>query len=57
MLGFKYVRVLNTCKFLLKRQGSEYAWGCDYGTVLNIAGFKVCQVSEYLSAAQGSENA
>ena len=57
MSGFKYVRDLNTCKFSRKWQGSEYAWGCHYGTVLNIAGFQACQVSAYVSVAQGSENA
>ena len=36
-------------------QGAEYASGCNYGRVLNIPGFRVCQVSAYASVAQGSE--
>ena len=50
---FKYV--LNICKYLLKREGSEYASRCDYGGVLNIPGFRVCQVYAYVSVAQGTE--
>ena len=30
---------------------------CNYGRVLNIPGFRVCQVSMYASIAQGSEYA
>ena len=57
--GFKYVRVLDVSKFLLKWQGSEFVLGCNYGKVLNIPspGFRVCQVSAYASVAQGSEYA
>ena len=29
--------------------------GYNYGMVLNIPGFRVCQVSAYASVAQGSE--
>ena len=36
-------------------QGSEYAPGCNYGRVLNIPRFRLCQVSTYASVAQGSE--
>ena len=53
--GFKYVRVLNICKFLLMWQSSEYTLGCNYGRALNIPGFQVCQVSAYECVAQGSE--
>ena len=35
--------------------GSEYMSGYNYGRVLNILGFRVCQVSAYASVAQGSE--
>ena len=31
---------------------SEYAPGCNYGKVLNIPGFLVCQVSAYASIAK-----
>ena len=47
--------VLNIRKFLLIRQGSEYASGCNYGRVLNIPGLRACQVFMYVSVAQGSE--
>ena len=40
MLGFKYVRVLNICKFSWIWQGSEYSSGCDYGRALDIPGFE-----------------
>ena len=46
---------LNICKFSWIWQGSEYASGCNYVRVLNIPGFRVCQVSAHASAAQGSE--
>ena len=38
-------------------QGSEYMSGYNYGRVLHIPGFRVCQVSTYASVAQGSEYA
>ena len=37
--------------------GSEYMLGYNYGRVLNILGFPVCQVSAYARVAQGSEYA
>ena len=37
--------------------GSEYMLGYNYGRVLNILGFSVCQVSAYARVAQGSEYA
>ena len=46
---------LNISKFSWIWQGSEYASGCNYVRVLNIPGFRVCQVSAHASAAQGSE--
>ena len=49
MLGFKYARVLNISKFLLKWRR------CSYGRVLNIRRFWVCQVSAYASVVQSSE--
>ena len=49
MSGFKCVKVLNIRKSSLTWQGSEFAWGCNYGRVLNIPGFQVCQVSAYAS--------
>ena len=55
MSGFKYVRVLNVHNFFLKKQGSEYTVGCNYGRVLNIPGFRVCQVSAYEIVVQDSE--
>ena len=55
MWGFKYVRVLNIHRFSLTLQGSEYPLGCNYGRVLNIPGFRVCQVSAYASVEQGSK--
>ena len=54
-------RVLNTSEFwifiifLKKKQSSEYAVGCNYGRVLNIPGFRVCQVSAYEIVVQDSE--
>ena len=57
MLGSKYVIVLNIHKFLWISHGSEYASGCNYGRVLNIPGFQVCQISAYATVAQGPEYA
>ena len=37
--------------------GSEYARGCNFGRVLSITRFLVCQVSVYARVAQGSEYA
>ena len=54
-------RVLNTSEFWIfiifkkKQQSSEYAVGCNYGRVLNIPGFRVCQVSAYEIVVQDSE--
>ena len=54
-------RVLNTSEFWIfiilkkKKQSSEYAVGCNYGRVLNIPGFRVCQVSAYEIVVQDSE--
>ena len=39
------------------RQSSEYASGYNYGRILDIPGFRACQVSAYASVAQGSEYA
>ena len=36
-------------------QGSEYAFGYNYGRVLNIPGLKVFQVSPYTNVALGPE--
>ena len=36
-------------------KGSKYASGCNYVRVLNIPGFRLCQISAYASVAQGSE--
>ena len=36
-------------------RASECVSGCSYGRVLNIPGFRVCQVSAYGSVVQGSE--
>ena len=47
--------VLNSRKFLLIWQDSEYASGFNYESLLNIPGFRVCQVSAYASVAQGSK--
>ena len=47
--------VLNIHKFSLIWQGSEYALGCNYLRVLNIPGFRVCQVSAYANVPQGFE--
>ena len=55
MWDFKYVRVLTIHRFSLILQGSEYPLGCNYGRVLNIPGFRVCQVSAYVSVEQGSK--
>ena len=55
MSHFKYVRVLNICKLLQIWQGSEDALGGNYGGVLNVPGFLVCQVSAYARVAQSSE--
>ena len=57
MSGFEYARVLNICKFLEIWQDSEYVSGCNYGRVMSIPGFRVCQVSAYASVLQGSEYA
>ena len=57
MSGFKYVRVLNICKFSKIWQGSEYTLGCNYIRVLNIPWFQVCQFSVHESVVQGSEYA
>ena len=38
-------------------QGYEYVSGYNYGRVLNIPGFRVCQVSAHATVAQGSEYA
>ena len=57
MSGFKYVRVLNIRKFSPKWQGSEYASECNYGGVLHIPGFRVCQVFAHAGVVQGSEYA
>ena len=57
MLGFKYVKVLNNRRFSKIYQGSEYALWCNYGRVLNIPGFRVCQVSAYASVVEGCEYA
>ena len=35
-----------------KYQGSEYASGCNYGRVLKIPEFRICQVSAYASVEQ-----
>ena len=35
-------------------QDYEYESGCNYERVLNILGFRVCQVSAYASVAQDS---
>ena len=51
------LRVLNICKFSLIWQGCQYARGCNYGRVLDISGFRVCQVSAYASVAQDTEYA
>ena len=42
---------------LLNMYGSEYESDCNYVKVLDIPGFKVCQVSAYESIVQGSEYA
>ena len=55
MPGFKYVRVLNIRESSYIWQGYEYESGCNYGRVLNIPGFRVCQVSAYASGVQGFE--
>ena len=52
---FKYAWVLNIHKISLISQGPEYASSCNNGSVLNIPGFQICQVSAYTSVAQGSE--
>ena len=36
-------------------QGSKYASGCNYGRVLNILRFQLCQVSVNASIVQGSD--
>ena len=51
VLGFKYVRVLNICKFLLLWQGSEYAWSTilrvlNKSSVLNMLGLRILQGCE-----------
>ena len=38
-------------------QGSENTLGCNYGRVLNIPGFQICQLSAYANVAQRSEYA
>ena len=55
MSGLKYVRVLNIRKFSQIRHGSKYTSGCNYGWVLNIPEFRICQVSAYAGVTQGSE--
>ena len=35
--------------------GFKVCFGMNYGKVLNILEFRVCQVSAYASVAQGSE--
>ena len=57
MSGFKYVGVLNIRKISLIWQCSKYASGCNYGRVMNIPEFSVCQVSAYASVTQDSEYA
>ena len=52
VLGFKYVRVLNICKFLLLWQGSEYVWSTilrvlNKSSVLNMLGLRTLQGCEY----------
>ena len=42
---------------LLNMYGPEYESDCNYVKVLDIPGFKVCQVSAYESIVQGSEYA
>ena len=37
--------------------GNSGTLGCNYGRVLSISGFRVCQVFGYASVAQGSEYA
>ena len=55
VLDFKYLTVLNICKFTLMWRGSVYASWCNCGRLLNIPGFWVCQVSVYASLSQGPE--
>ena len=43
--------------FSEKWQDSEYASGCNYGRVLNIPGFRICQVSAYVSLTKSFEYA
>ena len=45
VLGFKYVKVLNISNFY-KYDGSECASTCNYERVLNVPGFRLCQVSQ-----------
>ena len=49
--------VLKILKFSWIWQGSEYASGYNYGRVLNIPGFWVCQISAFANDAQGFEYA
>ena len=55
--SLKYVRVQYICKFSQMWQGSENTLGCNYGRVLNIPGFQICQLSAYANVAQRSEYA
>ena len=59
----RFGKIIIVLKYFCKKlhlkslRGSEYASGCNYRRVLNIPGFRVCQVSAYASLAQGSEYA
>ena len=48
-------RILNMSEFWIFVTFRKYALRFSYGKVLNIPGFRVCQVSAYASVAQGSE--